>query len=764
MKNKFTTKLFALSILAVTSEVSSAVIFQYHDPSLQDLMKLSPSTATEGQQIDLAIKINHLIDNDKERSVERTLQNLEKAVKKGDFKPSEASHIVKSYIEAVEETRDSKQADLYFLEYKLTKYCKKIDRPLSSNPQMRAEEDFLVKKYKNLRRRIEELDQVIATANETKDRLPHDDINLPHLPNIKYKPEAIKQAKTLLPQSLQGETRESAAKALINFAIDPIDLTTRPPEQILANLLNSVRRKEFAPAEASHIIKSYMSNYAPSEQENIKNQERLSKIMKNLSAMQELNDPSDQENLEYFSKEAEKLQTSIDSLTQLKESAHSAIKCLGNMPGRTRPQDSKSNNQSKNNASGSSSASAGSSSSSSGYHSYYDPKTGKFTSYTSNTNQEEPFQSFKEFWSSMNNNFGSSQPYPPEPKKTSNIDKKLYAAGEASPNAGAHIGMVANDTSEVIDKRSSMQIAQANNVGIAAGSNHADYYGAWLKVTGSKGKKLAHATDAANPGFNTKSGSIIVGLDVVFSDENSTIGVSYSFNDSQIKYFSPVKDSPKNGDKLEMQTYIGTLYGSFNILDNVFATAQINSGVAENIKIIDQDVNGNVYKGITNGKLFGGSTIIGYNHKLGNEVLIIPTIGINHRSVKINGTVLYANWITPSYVYKSYNSTRTAGNLGLSLQKAIDLNGTRITPEIHVGYDRTLSSKNNAQLVMFSSDKSLHDLVPTKEAKADKNTFNAGAAITLSTITRMELSLGYDFMKRNKFQGHTGFVKARINF
>lgn len=332
------------------------------------------------------------------------------------------------------------------------------------------------------------------------------------------------------------------------------------------------------------------------------------------------------------------------------------------------------------------------------------------------------------------------------------------AVGEASPNPTVVVSETIGEIKGLlVDRTSAIALAKAHS-GVAAGNTDPES-GVWLKVIGSKGRKSASKTNGANPGFRANSTGFAIGADTAMNEDFS-LGLSYAFADSHVKYTSPVADSAKNGDKVALNTHIGSFYGVFNVADNVFFSGQLNAGFVKNVKITDKDLI-RTYKGKTKGTLWGGNINIGYNVDLGDGAILTPNVGISHHNVKMKGTKTKSA-DNQTADFKGFKSARTAGTLGLGLQKVVDLNGAKVTPEIHVGYDRTFHSKNGSQVVMWN--KTFKDALPTEKTKSDRNTFNAGARITAIALNKTEFSLGYDYTKRRKFTGHTGFVKARINF
>lgn len=348
---------------------------------------------------------------------------------------------------------------------------------------------------------------------------------------------------------------------------------------------------------------------------------------------------------------------------------------------------------------------------------------------------------------------GGSNPPPVTPEIVSTSSKQEL------PNIALATAETLKETNHVVQERM-IQVAKAhNNIGIAAGNGDA-IYGAWLKVIGSKGKQKASKYDSNKLGFNINSTGFIIGADSGIN-EVLILGASYAFTNSHVKYKSPFIKSNKDGDKISIENHIIAVYGIFNATDKIFISGQLNGGIGRKAKVTDKDKNGNLYTGNTKDTLWGGNVAIGYNINLGDSTILTPTLGFNHRNVKVSRTTL----LDTSKQYRnvdSYKSSRSAYNLGLGLQKSFDIDGTKVMPEAHIGFERTINSRNNAPLVMFNSEYS--GIVTTKETTSEKNTLNAGSSIMFSSNKKTEISLGYDFTHRKKFKGHTGFIKARLNF
>ena len=86
-------------------------------------------------------------------------------------------------------------------------------------------------------------------------------------------------------------------------------------------------------------------------------------------------------------------------------------------------------------------------------------------------------------------------------------------------------------------------------------------------------------------------------------------------------------------------------------------------------------------------------------------------------------------------------------------------NGIEISPEVHgiVNYD----FKGKAPRINATFD-GLAAPLPSKTSKPTRTFFNVGTSVT-TNYQMMEYGVGYDATIGNKFVGHTGTMKVRIN-
>ena len=96
---------------------------------------------------------------------------------------------------------------------------------------------------------------------------------------------------------------------------------------------------------------------------------------------------------------------------------------------------------------------------------------------------------------------------------------------------------------------------------------------------------------------------------------------------------------------------------------------------------------------------------------------------------------------------------RVAGNV-------FNLNGMSVTPEIHGFVNQDMFAKHtNADMRLEETGEQL----TPKSVKPNKTLFNVGASLN-AIYNSMEYGLGYDTHLANKYVGHQGTLKVRVNF
>jgi hypothetical protein len=281
-----------------------------------------------------------------------------------------------------------------------------------------------------------------------------------------------------------------------------------------------------------------------------------------------------------------------------------------------------------------------------------------------------------------------------------------------------------------------------NAGGTSSGDGFTQPVNLWVKGFFSQGKQTATVD---SPGFKTKHAGGVIGIDTMFNDSN-IIGIAYSHTNLNATFSG-------KATKSEMKAHVLTGYLATYITDAVFLNSQLKYGM---IKI----KNSGNSKMNTKGALWGIREELGYEIKMENGLLLVPTIGLAYDEIKLNN---FRDKGTREDVEVSSKKNKRLNALaGINLAKVLDMGSYSLVPNIHIGIERALELKNQAIKVTALDESADTAILPQK--KIGKNTLIVGGGIKLINTNKFEIGIGYDMIKRDKFRSHTGSIKMRVNF
>ena len=217
----------------------------------------------------------------------------------------------------------------------------------------------------------------------------------------------------------------------------------------------------------------------------------------------------------------------------------------------------------------------------------------------------------------------------------------------------------------------------------------------------------------------------------------------------------------KSGDKSKIDSAMFSVYGMQQIADNWFAQGLVTAGSIRVSTNEQRKVTSTTYQkasGKYTSMSFSGEALLGYNYVM-DQVSITPMGGVrltrvNDGGYKETGTTNQKLTISRKALNKAelVLGARVAGG-------TFDLNGLSVTPEIHGFLNQDVIGKAAKVDMTTKSGGKLLD----KSAKPNKTIFNIGAGLN-ATYNSMKYGAGYDAHLANKFVGHQGTLKVRVNF
>jgi outer membrane autotransporter protein len=287
--------------------------------------------------------------------------------------------------------------------------------------------------------------------------------------------------------------------------------------------------------------------------------------------------------------------------------------------------------------------------------------------------------------------------------------------------------------------------------GVAAGDEAAKF-GAWGTPFYSQSSQKIRKEVS---GFKSKSTGGTFGFDTLVND-SLTLGAAVTVAKTDVKH----KDT-KAGDKTKVGTFMFSLYAMHNIADNWFAQGIISFG-KNKVKNTEKHITPSATEtasGKYDSKSYGMEVLGGYNHKLSDAAVLTPMFGIGYTKFS-DDAYTQTGTTNRNFAISKKSSHKCEGILGAKVSFATDMDGVSVLPEVH-GFVRH-SISNKAPKVTMSLDGLPKALTPQKEKPA-KTFFNLGTSV-MAKSGMFEYGAGYDVYFADKYTGHQGTLKLRVNF
>jgi len=306
-----------------------------------------------------------------------------------------------------------------------------------------------------------------------------------------------------------------------------------------------------------------------------------------------------------------------------------------------------------------------------------------------------------------------------------------------------------------------LQVAQGPVEGVAAGDSStaltAASYGAWGSPFYSQGvQKMRKGVS----GYKVKSYGGTLGFDTMAND-TMTVGVALTAAKTDLKH-----KNINAGDKTKADTLMFSIYGVQQVTDNWFVQGIASFGsskIKNNAKRIGA-MNGARNVQTASAKYdsmsYGGEVLAGYNFKLSEMALVTPMFGLGYTKFNDSGYTETGTRNQNQTVSKK-STDKLEAIIGARVVAAgTDMNGIIVTPEVHGFIRQALTNKTPK--VDMRLDGLVNPITP-KTAKAAKTFYNVGLGLN-ARAGMMEYGASYDAHLANKYVGHQGTLKVRVNF
>jgi outer membrane autotransporter protein len=288
--------------------------------------------------------------------------------------------------------------------------------------------------------------------------------------------------------------------------------------------------------------------------------------------------------------------------------------------------------------------------------------------------------------------------------------------------------------------------------GVSAGDDDVGRYGIWASPFHSKNiqRKLGITS-----GHKADSTGMTIGFDTKTTDAMVVGGAATVIN-TRVKY-----QDYKSGDRTLIDSMVLTLYGIRQISNSFYlqGIANITSS-----SVINSDIRGaGSHKQIAKGKytstVFSGEISGGYKYKI-RQAIVTPIVGLSYThfmgdSYLESGTPNQNLGVTAKAAYK------VGGILGIRVAcHPYQVGNLLINPEVHAYTRQDLMDKKSKLEVRLDGIKGN---LARKTTKPVRRFTNIGTNLNTKYMNS-EFSIGYDATLSNKYIGHQGTIKVRVEF
>ena len=288
--------------------------------------------------------------------------------------------------------------------------------------------------------------------------------------------------------------------------------------------------------------------------------------------------------------------------------------------------------------------------------------------------------------------------------------------------------------------------------GVASGDKE-KRYGVWFSpFYGMNIQK----TNNNSPGYKSDYYGAVIGLDSAIND-NTAIGIALSFARTDVKH----KDH-NTGDKTRSDTYIASIYGTYEITKQFFihSLASIGTSKVKNKEIRIEFLKNTIAKASYKVMSWGAEIALGYHKKMANNLILTPKFGFDFNKVygiKYTETGSSLQNLT----VKRKAMSRLEVVLGMRLAKSINMHDLVVTPEIHGNIRHGLFNHDlDVSIFQQNSGTSLIPHTPKKH----RTLYNAGLGLDVVRDNIWEYNIGYDITLSEKYVAHQGTLKLKLKF
>ncbi len=331
--------------------------------------------------------------------------------------------------------------------------------------------------------------------------------------------------------------------------------------------------------------------------------------------------------------------------------------------------------------------------------------------------------------------------------------KNTLRQGQAQAQSNNISNVTTQGFVNVVNNRDgNVRLAQNGLGGMNTGDGVKPGQSLWAQAFGGTGNQDERHSEV---GFDAHSAGAAVGYDREVA-KHTVLGVAAAYSNGRIE----TNDVQQHTD---VDTYQASIYGHTYVTPDYFVEGQAGGSYNK------YDGSRQIFAGNTaansdyDGWGYFANLKAGRDFALRNQYLLTPFAALTYIGNSFEGYTENGAGGLNLHVDSDQTNLLT-GRLGTELGKAFSTaDGSKIRPSVHAAYLHDLIQDNQTATTNFIGTGTAGSF-NTDGVNQSRDGFNAGVGVNLLTVGRLDLSATYDYEWRDRFDGHSGLVRARYNF
>lgn len=307
----------------------------------------------------------------------------------------------------------------------------------------------------------------------------------------------------------------------------------------------------------------------------------------------------------------------------------------------------------------------------------------------------------------------------------------------------ANLGITNATGGQISNRLASLRTGVATGDALASRNMWVEGFGSVANQDANDGRK----------GYDATGAGMTFGLDSDAIVDGANVGAAFTYGIGNVE-----SDSGNNAET-EINSYIGTLYGSRVFDSGMFVNTQL--GLGFNNYDMERTVAGvGTASGETDGWQASLKGEVGRDFTAGNFTLT-PSVGVQYTYLDMDGYTETGAGAANLIVNPDAMSTFDVNATARAAYTIALANGGTLRPNVRAGVSTRAGDTNMDATSRFTSVATNFN---TNGVEADRTGFNLGAGLLLGTAGGVDFSADYDADLRSSYTGHTGKLKARFAF